>query len=719
MLKSQQMNLSTGERTWLRWFGPHGRLRLGWSCWLNRRRYALVERTFEGIAESRRKLLMLWFESQWSTLQSLAARIDATALQGCCAGLTEWRAQAPDFSELFVIDRRGRVCASSLAEHVGASDLDARAVTAGLAAPFLHGPYVDPLTERLGHSTSRFHDAVTLMFYQPISVQGSVVGCLCGRIPNDVMSDILQREDGHVFRDSGDNYLFMAQSVFDPAIATGTALSRSRFEDAAFTLGDNLKQGVKTDFGVVSVRRHTELELRFTDPATRELHPGVRETIRNGQNLFVTYPGYADYRHVPVIGKGVTFTVPGSPDRWGMMCEGDLEEVYRRRSIGYRTVKRTLVATGVSAGALWLLRTLDWLADVSLLSLLGLAGWIALAAAFSIVLPLARRIDAQSQFLLAMAECGESLRQRLDWNTLVADEVGELGRWINSFVDKIDDTVRRSTDVARRVGVASSSLFRLNGEVSRSSAQQSGAATQSVEAIVELDHCVASVAQQSSEAESIAQQASALSTQGVGTVHRAVTEMAQTSAAIHQLADRIDTLDRQSDEINRILVVIKSIADQTNLLALNAAIEAARAGEQGRGFSVVADEVRNLAQRTASSTTEITAMIDAIQSETRAAVATMQQCRAQVDSGAALVASAGESLAQISDGAGLSVEKIAGIVQATRHQQAIGGRISTNVNAIAGVAEQNTAQARDALGAVQDLEQLSRDLLTAVNKFAL
>src|SRR5690606_17377722 len=66
--------------------------------------------------------------------------------------------------------------------------------------------------------------------------------------------------------------------------------------------------------------------------------------IARGSNLFVTYPGYADYRHVPVIGKGVTFQLQGSPDRWGMMCEADLEEVYRQRSLGVGLMKTYLAS---------------------------------------------------------------------------------------------------------------------------------------------------------------------------------------------------------------------------------------------------------------------------------------------------------------------------------------------------------------------------------------
>jgi len=126
-------------------------------------------------------------------------------------------------------------------------------------------------------------------------------------------------------------------------------LSRSRFEDAAFTRGDNLKQGVRTAYGVVQIKDHTEFEIRFTDPATKELHPGVRETIRNGKNLFVLYPGYPDYRHIPVVGAGVTLRMPGSPDTWGMMCEGDLEEVYRRRSVGFKLMRTFVLSHPVNA----------------------------------------------------------------------------------------------------------------------------------------------------------------------------------------------------------------------------------------------------------------------------------------------------------------------------------------------------------------------------------
>ena len=108
---------------------------------------------------------------------------------------------------------------------------------------------MDPRTLNVGASSSSFHDQVTLMFYVPFSRDEGTQQFLCGRVPNDVIGDIIQREAGHIYSESGDNYIFMVDSIHDPQIQPGVALSRSRFEDNTFSHGENLKQGIQ-NFGM-------------------------------------------------------------------------------------------------------------------------------------------------------------------------------------------------------------------------------------------------------------------------------------------------------------------------------------------------------------------------------------------------------------------------------------------------------------------------------------
>jgi methyl-accepting chemotaxis protein len=331
---------------------------------------------------------------------------------------------------------------------------------------------------------------------------------------------------------------------------------------------------------------------------------------------------------------------------------------------------------------------------------------------------LGKRIDAMSRVLLGIAECGESLGQRIDMKLLEPDQAGELGRWINSFVDKIDDTVKSVLGVASRVALASSSLAQLSSQVASSSQQQSDAAGSTTSAVQQMSISIAQVSDHANATEVIARNASKYSQEGNRVVQEAKYEMEKSAGAIAELSALITTLDQRSDDINKIIHVIKGIADQTNLLALNAAIEAARAGEQGRGFSVVADEVRNLAQRTASSTSDITAMIATIQADTGRAVATMQGCRAQVEHSAELAARAGQSLDQINNGAEETVRMVSDIVQATREQTRAGSEIAQHIEHITFAAQHNSSQVLDAAGAAKNLQQTAADLQKAVGKFS-
>jgi len=629
VLKSSTMQLSAAERHWLPWFGRSGKLAMRWSCWLNRRTLPVLEQTFTSIADIRVRLLTNWAQAHWDRLADLAAQL-GESFPECDRALLEHKCrQAQDFSELALIDREGRVICSTAPSRSGRRDLNPKAVSAGLRAPFLHGPYPDPVTRELGPSTSRFHDEVTLMFYQPVKQGDQVVGALYARVPNDVLGDLIQREAGHIFPESGDNYLFMVESRFDPGIEPGTALSRSRFEDDTFSHGENLKRGIHTAWGVVQVARHTEFEIRFTDPATGQLHPGVRETIRKGENLFVTYPGYSDYRHIPVIGKGITFTMPGSPDRWGMMCEADLEEVYRRRPLAVRMVSSLLgsLAAGLSASyALQYGLQLPPLPSV-LLNFVFVMLSVVLFWRLG-VRPLSRRLEAMTEVIRNLAEGQGNLSQRLGGDQIVADETGDMARWINSFVDNLDGIVAQVIRAAADVDENSQIMQTRNRIALEAATSVDGAAATMLELAESQLEAI-------SQASGTAEVMKAAMEEVVAKAKEQFESVRAGTQAIRDIvgtsAQRVQALNQRMMEIDEMVTLITDITAQTNLLALNAAIEAARAGEHGRGFSVVADEVRALAARTETAAREIGSRIERSRKESVDAVAFMRAGVEDVD----------------------------------------------------------------------------------------
>jgi methyl-accepting chemotaxis protein len=627
-LKSSQMLLSPKERRWLPWFGNTGRFSLFWSCYLNKETYPNIEKTFESIANTRVKLLNTWVNNQWSQLDVLLEIITSSFPRIDQEALEERLNIVPDVSEYFVIDTQGKVLNSTTKDRINKTDLQAKAVEAGLNQQFLHGPYVDQNTLSIGASSSKFHDAVTLMFYLPIKQNGISVGAICARVPNDVVGDLIQREAGHIYKESGDNYLFMVKPEFDKSILPGTALSRSRFEDNTFSHGENLKGGITTSWGTVKVQHHTEFEIRFTDPATKELHPGVRETIRNGQNLFVTYPGYSDYRHIPVIGKGITFQLKGSPDTWGMMCEGDLEEVYRRRSINLKLMKSYLFASSVP---LIISTSLQAYTNLSI-ALTSIAAFASLGVAGLLFNKLSTKkisnsMSQMTEVIQTIAEGEGNLKQRLN-DDLAHDETGDMGRWMNSFIDNLDTTMGQVISASTNVKKSNDFMVRTNEEASQ--------ASQYLESTVEsmlnvFQQQINEVQSASKTADDLKKAMNQVAEETQFRLEDAKTGTQEIRDVVRATAESVKSLDQKTNEVAGIISTISDITNQTNLLALNAAIEAARAGEHGRGFSVVADEVRSLASKTASAAEEIQAMLEGIQEETRSAVNFMEKGAENVD----------------------------------------------------------------------------------------
>lgn len=299
------------------------------------------------------------------------------------------------------------------------------------------------------------------------------------------------------------------------------------------------------------------------------------------------------------------------------------------------------------------------------------------------------------------------------------DEIGVTTSALNRLLDKLQENLKSIATGAQSVAGAATQMATTSTQVSAASRQQSEAAAGMAATVEEMTVSINHVSDRAQEANRISSQSGQLAVSGEKIIGQTASDIHDIAATVHQAAEQIHGLEQHGQQISNVVAVIKEVADQTNLLALNAAIEAARAGEQGRGFAVVADEVRKLAERTASSTQEIAATINTMRTSASNAVTSMQEVVDKVALGVERAQQANESIKQIGLGSRDAVNMVDEIATAIREQGSATNNIAVQVERIAQMSEQSNAAAEESAHSAQDLDRLAADMQRIVSAYRL
>ncbi|AYA75896.1 hypothetical protein DOE78_10845 [Bacillus sp. Y1] len=293
------------------------------------------------------------------------------------------------------------------------------------------------------------------------------------------------------------------------------------------------------------------------------------------------------------------------------------------------------------------------------------------------------------------------------------DELGRLVSASNIMVGNLKLLIHKVSETSNQVAAASQE-FNASAEQTSSSAEQitfsiqgiaSGAETSSVSAqetvltMDEMAHNMLKIAQASNHVAQASQDSTQRAREGNALVQQAIQQMDSIQQSVGHTSNLVHTLGESSKEIGEIVGVITGIADQTNLLALNAAIEAARAGDHGRGFSVVADEVRLLAEQSKTSADQIAKLIHQIQFHTSTAVESMADGLKEVEVGTRVIHETGENFKRIFDSVQMVTHRINEVSSSAEQMAKTTENITNNVQSLATIAQDTSSNSQNVAAA--------------------
>jgi methyl-accepting chemotaxis protein len=339
----------------------------------------------------------------------------------------------------------------------------------------------------------------------------------------------------------------------------------------------------------------------------------------------------------------------------------------------------------------------------------GGVGVLALAAWIFVLLWLGGKFMQPLDRVVASvkAACDGEIGQKVEIES--QDEIGVLAASYNQMLDVIVYLIRQTQESSRRIAQSASDILSATEQSASGAAEQAASISQTTATMEELASTYRQIAENADQVVRLAEDSLSSAESGRGAVINTLTAMEEIKVRTQSSANKILTLGERSQQIGQVLSIINSIADQTKILALNAAIEAARAGEAGKGFSVVAIEIRKLAESVVESTSEISSIMGEIQSAASDLVMSTEQEMKQVQAGVDLAHTTDGSLEQILELVEHTTIAAKEISAATQQQKSATDQVVKAMREVAAVAQQTAAGSRQVATSAESLSTMAEE----------